>query len=307
MSKKIFVTILLVHCTIIAIACDICGSGAGSSYMGILPDFNAKIVGLRYRYNSLQTHVGPNGSSTYLTTPEAYHAMDIWAGWTFKERFRIMASLPISYNRKTKQSTEVSKSGLGDASLQAFYRLINSNTKIAKQRLLVQNLWLGAGIKMPTGKYEPKDKEGASKNANLFQLGTGSLDFNLLAMYDVRIQNIGLNLTGSYKINTTNIYAYYYGNKFSGNAQVYYRVNLKDKASVSPNIGLSFEQSSKDLDDGYSVFASGGQMVFATLGTELLYKKISIGGNYQHVLSQQLAHGIVSANNKLMLHVSFLF
>ena len=65
-------------------ACDICGCGAGSYYIGILPEFNAKILGLRYRSSNLTTHLNPEGQRTYLTTDEQYYTTELWGGWTSK-------------------------------------------------------------------------------------------------------------------------------------------------------------------------------------------------------------------------------
>lgn len=306
MKKVMVIAAMMFSTAIQADACDICGCGAGSAYIGILPEFNAKIIGIRYRYNSLQTHLGPGGSVSYLTTDEAYHTTELWGGWTIRERFRIMASLPVSYNSKASQESRQSKTGLGDAAVQGFYRLVSKRSNIATGKLLVQDLWIGAGIKAPTGKYEPKDKETVNKSANLFQLGTGSFDFMLTAMYDLRLQDAGLNITGSYKLNTTNKYDYNYGNKLTGSAQLYYKFKVKETVTIAPNLGMAYEKSGKDLDGGYGVYSSGGYLLSGTAGAELMYKKISLGGNFQPALSQNLAHGLVKANNRMMVHLSIL-
>ena len=41
-------------------------------------------------------------------------------------------------------------------------------------------------------------------------------------------------------------------------------------------------------------------------GAELTTGKIAIGGNYQSPLSQRLAKGSVRANDRLMVHISFM-
>ena len=68
MKRNIFIVAFVVMTPIYSLACDICGCGVGNSYIGILPDFNKRIFGLRYRYNSIFTHVGTGGETTYLTT-----------------------------------------------------------------------------------------------------------------------------------------------------------------------------------------------------------------------------------------------
>src|SRR5690554_6867290 len=246
-------------------ACDICGCGAGSYYIGILPEFNSQIFGLRYRSNSIQTHLGPGGRESYLTTDELYQTVELWGGWTFKEKFRVMAYLPLSYNSKVNAQGKSSKSGIGDAGIQGFYRIINDRKVVGKEsKLLIHDVWIGGGVKFPLGKYESADKDELGNSANLFQLGTGSLDFILTGMYDVRLQDFGMNMTASYKINTTNQYDYYYGNRFSGTAQAYYKFRKDEKFMIAPNIGISYENSAHDLDEGYSVFASGGYLFFGT-------------------------------------------
>lgn len=287
-------------------ACDICGCGAGSAYLGILPEFNTRIVGLRYRSNNVQTHVGPGGTSSYLTTDESYHTAEFWAGWTFGEKFRVMAYLPVSNNRKASAEKDDSKTGPGDAGAQVFYHLPSRKNTLG-EKLLVQDLWIGGGIKLPTGKYEPKDRENPGQGANLFQLGTGSTDFMATAMYDVRLQDAGLNLSASYKMNTTNKYDYNYGNKWNTNAQLYYKFRIKKVLTLSPNTGIGYERSALDLDQEYPVLHSGGYVVFGTIGAELNYRKLAAGGNWQPPLAQELASGEIRARNRMMIHVALMF
>ncbi len=307
MKKTISTIIICLLLCSQTIACDICGCGAGSSYLGILPDFNTRIIGLRYRYNSVQTHVPPEGMTSYLTTDESYHTAELWGGWTFGNKFRVMAYLPVSYSSRVSQEESVSKTGLGDAAIQGFYRLISSKKTIKESKLLVQDLWIGGGVKLPTGKYEAKDVDETGNNANLFQLGTGSFDFMITGMYDIRLQDAGVNISASYKMNTSNKEEYNYGNKFNGTVQAYYKFRIKNMVTVAPNAGISYERSAHDLNHEYNVQSSGGYVCYGTLGAELMYKRFALGGNWQPPLSQQLAEGTVKANSRLMLHVSLLF
>lgn len=311
MKKKLILLLLLgiLGSSKSSYACDICGCGAGSYYIGILPEFNKKIVGIRYRSTGLTTHLGPGGNKTYLTTDEKYHTAELWGGWTIKDKFRMMAYLPVSYNSKTNQAGTESKTGLSDASALGFYRLLRSKITIGgteSSKLLVQDLWIGGGVKLPTGKYNPGDKSNTSVSTNLFQLGTGSLDFILMGMYDIRLQDAGLNITASYKINTENKYDYYYGNRFSGSTQLYYKFRFNNKWMVAPNAGFQYEYSAKDLDGGYSVRPTGGVASFGTLGAEVSFDKFTFGGNFQPVLFQDLGQGAVQTGNRAMVHFSWL-
>ena len=287
-------------------ACDICGCGVGNSYIGILPDFSKKIFGFRYRYNSLLTHIGADGATTYLTTTESYRTMELWGGWNIGQKFRVMASVPYSFDERSNQGVTNTKNGLGDITFSGFYQLISSRRTVFTNKLLVQSLLVGAGIKLPTGKYNPSDKSNSTQSANLFQLGTGSVDFTINAMYDVRLQDAGINISASYKMNTGNKYDYSYGNKANLSTQAYYKFRVKEKVTIAPNAGILYEKAKKDLDNKFKVDISGGNVLLGTVGMEASFKRISFGGNWQTPFSQNLANGIVRANERVMVHIAFI-
>lgn len=305
--KKII--ILLIACCLTGFtgdACDICGCGVGSGYIGILPDFNKKIIGLRYRYSSIRTHVGIGGSSSYLTTSEQYHTTELWSALRLSKKIRLMATLPYNFNQKENSSGNYNKNGLGDISINGFYNLLNSKQGVGKNKLLVQSLWLGSGIKLPTGKYQPSNKQN-SNDANVFQLGTGSVDVSLNVMYDIRLQDLGLNINSSYKINSGNSHDYRYGNKFSFNAQLYHKFRLGNYCSIAPNAGVGLEYAQRDRDRGFKMDVSGGNMATGIIGAEISYRSLVAGCNFQQPIQQNLANGSVRAGNKAMAHIAIAF
>lgn len=222
--KKLFFVLAIILTSATSMACDICGCGVGSQYIGILPEFRKHIIGLRYRPNSMISHLGAGGATTHLTTRETYQTVEVWGGWNIGKKFRVMAIIPWHINSRTNNGITQSKNGLGDISATGFYQLINNRKQVFNQKLLIQSLWIGAGIKLPAGKYDVADKSTTAQSANLFQLGTGSIDYLLASMYDIRLQDAGLNVAMNYRINSLNKEKYGYGNKFS--------LNVQDRKSV---------------------------------------------------------------------------
>jgi hypothetical protein len=304
--KKLAVIVIAVICFSKANACDICGCGVGGNYIGILPEFNQHVFGLRYRLNSLTTHIGTGGNTTYLTTEEIYQTIELWGGWNIGKKFRVMAAVPYAFNERSNQGVSNRKDGVGDISVNGYYQLFNTQKVMPGGKALVQTFWAGAGLKLPTGRYTDEDKQNTSQNTNLFQLGTGSVDFAFNAMYDLQWQNAGLNISGTYKMNSDNKYDYNYGNKVNSSAQLYYKFRVKEKLTIAPNAGMVYENSKKDIDNKIMVDVSGGNLLQGSLGVETAVKKLSIGASWQTPLSQDLADGFVKTNSRVMLHISFI-
>ncbi len=305
--KKIIVGVFLILSALTSKACDICGCGVGSYYLGILPEFNKKFVGLRYQHKTLITHLGVQGQRTAITEDETYQTTELWGGWNIGDRFRVLAFVPYNFNKRESQNGNYEKSGLGDIAVMGYYNVFNNRTTVS-EKLLVQSLWFGAGIKAPTGKYKPSDNDLSGSSPNTFQLGTASTDFTLNAVYDIRLMDFGINANLNYKINTANKYQYRYGNKFTSNVLAYYKIKVAKNLTIAPNLGLLYEISEKDTEDvNFKVDVSGGKSISLVTGAEANFKKLSFGANYQNVLSQELAGGRVKVGNRLMVHVSFPF
>ncbi|MFD2148262.1 transporter [Mucilaginibacter antarcticus] len=137
-------------------------------------------------------------------------------------KFRVLAFVPYNFNSRLAQAGDGHKSGLGDVAVMGYYNAFSTRSNVGYD-LLLQSLWVGMGVKAPTGKYEPAERALSTESPNNFQLGTASTDFTLNAAYDIRLMDLGLNINANYKINTQNKYDYRYGNKLTTNALIYYK------------------------------------------------------------------------------------
>lgn len=299
MKTKIILLLLLLSSQTTT-ACDICGCGVGSYYIGLLPDFKQRFAGLRYQYKTMRSHLGPGGSTSYLTTDETYQTAELWGGWNIGKKFRVLGFVPLNFSERSNQGISKSKTGLGDIAVTGYYQVFS------KMNTVAHSLWIGGGVKLPTGKYEPAERKDNEDSPNNFQLGTASVDFTLNAMYDIRLMDLGLNTNISYKLNTRNKYDYQYGNKFSANLLAYYKLRPLKALSISPNAGILFETADKDTEQ-IKIDVSGGYTLMGTAGVELSFKQYAIGGNFQPVLSQELAGMKVKAGNRAMVHLTYLF
>ncbi len=305
--KKIVLLVLLSAAGVQLFACDICGCGVGSYYMGLLPEFKKRFIGLRYQQKGLRSHLGPDNSSTYLTTDETYHTVELWGALNFGNKFRLVGFLPFNRIHRTNTGNTTTKQGLGDIAVTGYYRMAD-NKKTIGNKLLVQSLWIGGGLKIPTGPYNAEDKNIQEGSQNSFQLGTGSIDFSLNGTYDIRLQDAGINTNISYKMNLPNQYDYRYGNKFTLNMLGYYKFRIAGKLTITPNAGIQFETSRKDQKaKDIEVFESGGHSTMGTAGIEAALGKLSIGGNFQSPLAQQLGEGKLKAKERGMLYISYAF
>lgn len=285
-------------------ACDICGCGVGSYYIGILPDFKKRFVGLRYQNKLLVSHLNENGERTYLTTNERFHTIEVWGALNIGKRFRAMYILPYNFISKNNQGTTSSKSGFGDAAIFGYYNVLRKEHTTDHLKRIIQSLWLGAGVKVPTGGYNPADKSESAQQLNTFQLGTGSTDFSFNMMYDLRIHDAGMNVNTNYKINTANNTGYRYGNKLTTMLLGYYKWRLGQQGSFSPNAGFVLESATKDVSGSLVQHGTGGAIWMASVGVECSVRKISVGINFQDPLHQNLGNGIVLARERLMVHCS---
>ena len=304
MRKLVLIFIILVLGIIELSACDVCGCGNNGNYIGILPEFQKRLFGLRYRSNSLRTHLGQNGRDTYLTTQEVYNTLEVWSSYKISKKLNLVYFIPFNFNAKETSTGNSTINGLGDVGITTFYSLFKRNTLTSFNKVFIHELRLSAGLKLPTGKYKNLHDGLTSQ---LFTLGTGSVDLSLGAVYEARLNNTGINLSANIKQNSKNNQGYQYGSKFQTNIQVYQKIFIKENYVISPNLGVQMERTSKDYLSNSLVDNTGGSLTTVSMGVEIKMKNIFIGVNYQIPIYQHIANDMIKANSRSMVHVSYSF
>jgi len=296
--KKLIVAVgfTLLSCTA-ANACEICGCGLGNYYIGLLPQFSHKFFGLRYQYRQFHTVMADDATQF---SRDYYKSVEVWAGWNIGKRWQLIAILPYNYIHQVSDDGVTNNQGIGDIAIMGNYKVFDKSAKNS----FSQQLWLGAGVKLPTGKFNIDATDPALVAIANTQTGSASTDFMLNAMYNIKIKKIGINSSASYKINTANSDDYSFGNKFSANSFVFYPIE-KGEFGIVPNIGMLYEQTASSKLVKETVAQTGGHLLSTAAGLELNYRKISVGANVQLPLHQNFSQGQTEMKLKGMVHVSF--
>ena len=290
----LFVSLIFLRTT----ACEICGCGLCNYYIEILPHFDKRFFGVRYHFNSFQTRLSDDPTQF---SKDFYQTVEFWGGLNIGSRFQLLAFVPYNINHQVSDEGTSDLKGLGDAALMVNYKVFATNNKNVSQQL-----WLGAGIKLPTGKFmiDPNDADVAAV-ANT-QLGSGSTDILLNGMYNISINKLGINTTVNYKVNTENKEEYKFGNKLTAGSFAYYIFRL-NRVIISPNVGLLYEHTEHSKLSGRRVDLTGGKILQGSIGTEISFNRIAVGLGVQLPVAQNFAENQTKEKVKGVVHVSFAF
>jgi hypothetical protein len=300
--KKIIIVHIIFFSFAGAYACSICGCGGGNFYMGLLPNFTNKFIGIRYHYSQFHTQLANN--LTQFST-NYYNTMEVWGGRNIAKKWQVLAFVPYYYNKQVDDDGITYKSGLGDITLLANYQLIQTKSMNKGNKSVEQVLWIGAGIKLPTGtfKVNPADSTTTLSDINA-QIGTGSIDFLVNALYNIRIGFFGVSTSVNYKVGTTNTSQYKFGNKLTANTIAYYRFRTHG-IGVAPHTGIVYEHTEVNLLNKETVQYTGSYAFSALAGVEISFNKIAVGISLQAPLAQNFAQGQTKMEFRGLAHVTF--
>ena len=298
--KKIIFTSSLIFFLQSSFACDICGCSSGNYFVGPFPWFHKHFVGVRYTFRSFHSIV-KNDVTQF--SKDFYQTAEIWGGWNIGKKWQVLAFLPYNINRQASDDGALKSNALGDATLIVNYNLLSNKTTSKSGSGVSQQLWIGAGLKLPTGKFsaDPDDFIPSANN----QTGTGTVDVLLNTIYSLRIDKWGVSSNISYKINQ-DADNYQFGNRFNASAFVF-RSIATPKATFNPNAGLLYENLKANKFESLKVADTGGNALFAAAGVETNLNKIAIGFNAQIPVSQNLSNNQTTARLRGMLHITYAF
>ncbi|MBC7486820.1 MAG: hypothetical protein H7282_08715 [Cytophagaceae bacterium] len=286
-------------------ACSICGCASGANYNGILPQYRKNIIAFRHRYRGFDQSVKQLDGS-YMNSTYTYSSYELWGRIYLKDRIQFFFTLPYTINT-LDNSTEGKSTltGINDLSLQVNYNLINTTFDTSRVHTVQHNLLIGAGVKLPTGKYQQRNKNDLMYAPN-FQAGSGAYSYLASVIYNFRYKKVGLNADVNYIYNTENELKYTFGNQFTASLGVFAWLK-KGSFSFLPNTGVFYEQLDRDIDNGYYNPLSGGYALNYNLGTDVYYKSVFVGLTLQAPVVQEIGSDQIKYKAKYMVNVGFLF
>jgi hypothetical protein len=305
MKNTLFALVLVVGLINTAMACSICGCASGANYNGILPQYRKNIIALRNRYRSFdQFQVQRDGSK--LKSSYEYQTVDLWGRIYLKDRLQFFYTVPFTVNTLTEESSAKSTlHGIGDITLQLNYNLINTTFDTSRVHKVHHNILVGGGVKLPTGKYQQRNKDDLMYATN-FQAGSGAYSYLASLIYTLRYNKVGLNADVNYIYNTENELKYAFGNQLTSSLTLFAWLK-KGKTTFLPNTGVFYEHLERDINNGYYNNLSGGYAVNYNLGMDVYFKKIFVGATFQTPILQNIGSDDVVYKLKYMLNVGLMF
>ena len=267
-------------------SCDICGCAAGTSYLGVLPQFSSNMFGLRFQYSKALHPSGnynTNDKSSQVLEDEFY-STEAWLRYYPAERWQVFMNIPYGVNQRIETNRTTMIQGIGDIRLNLNYSIVDYGDSIARDW---KNLLLvGAGVGLPTGSYQQRDDAQLMLPA-LFQIGTGAFTFQGNFNHTIRYRTWGLNTAVVYRIRGENELSYNFGDHFSFTPTLFYWGAIKS-GYFMPNIGLAYDYFAQDHQYDSVKSETGGSIWNLNTAVDLYIGRFLINLFAQIPVSQNL-------------------
>jgi hypothetical protein len=308
--SRLWLLLLLVTTVQGAYACDGCSANlsifnselqlnSGKHSIGILHQTRLYSATLHesifdYLKGPAKTDDGHVHTDPQVETPyrQIQTVTDIRGTFYVHPKWSLMAILPVTAKllfRDDNQFRDAKKleqhQGLGDAVLLVQYQMLTEGKRMEAKKLK-QRLVLGAGVKLPTGKFNAIGYDNQLRPD--LQNGSGSVDFITTVNYLFRSKSWGLTSMVSYKINTANKNGYRFANSLNADLRGFWFKEFK-RVAIAPSTGFWLEHAGDNDDpNAETAMPTGGLYLFSTVGLDLYKGNWGLNMLWRHPLAQQI-------------------
>lgn len=265
----------------VASACDFC-----NCYLGLDPGYNKNTIGIRNSWKTTEwtsmvsAHRVAHGSdevTTGSTLTESFVNTELFVKYSPITKLRLFLTVPYAINTLTYEGVSETGMAFSDMTLMGMYQLFNT---LPHDSLGVRHrIFVGGGVKFPTGKSESDEEVDIPMSEDLYS-GTGSTDYLFSLSYIGKYKKLGWNLDGSYKLNGESKNHYRYGNTFNLTPRIFYELGKKS-VKLFPHIGAAYEMGVEDEYKDVTREETGGSVVCGSAGIDAYFGIFSVTTDFR--------------------------
>ena len=173
--------------------------------------------------------------------------------------------------------------GLGDASVLLQYAVFDPKKCTGKK--VKHQLKFGFGVKVPTGQFKMNADGTTSAD---FEMGTGSVDFLLNAIYTLSYKKFGFNVVSAYKKDLANKDQLRYGDKLKEGLDAFYILGKFKGFVFTPTAGVNYAHVFYNVYQKQPLNYTGGDYISACAGVDVYYKHFAFSTSISPMLMSYL-------------------
>lgn len=317
---QLFLLLVLLSGPLRTHACDVC-----NLFIGVQPNDRFHRLSLFYRYSAYGgyrnvpgTQVGNqrhplfgktlHDPSLHVQEPtysdqdrELYHTWELRGQFFLAQRWQLLVNVPFQYAEFRIEQERTRAFENGDPTLLLQYSPIWRESGQNAHRLQV-----GGGVVLPTGRYA---HSRIAETAHLYP-GRGAWSGLLSVGYVHRWNKLGASLNATYRLNTTNRHGFRSTNALNLQADLFYGFRLdgpEGRVQLQPQAGTWYEDSGGDYLHGEWIAGTGGRLLFATTGINLVVERFNVQANLWLPLHQELFGTQLGNGGRLVMGLGYAF
>ncbi len=307
---RLALLVLLISSSYYGVAQSCCSGGVPlSNNIGLSPQqLGTWQLNTSYDLNTLSTLKSGTEVLDDDSRQRQTHSFLLQVGYTFSRRWS--GEVFISYVRQERRIRQFGQEDF------TFTQGIGDAVALVKYQLLAQDnnsLFLGLGVKAPTGASDLRSQQGLRLNADL-QPGSGAWDALFWSQYQTSFSfrpSLSWLLTGIYTTKGTN--EQYLGNQayqFGQEVQLITRLSdqfLVGKQLLNPSLALRYRYVDVDEQNGETVPGTGGNWIFLRPGLGWpISPKLSVATSLELPLRAEVVDTQVTPSSRFQIGISYL-